>query len=148
MESNRKRRSFMKSKLMPFYRASSKPSSNNYNNNNNNNNNCSSNTLQYKVMNKPNQSSPSAASVGFLVHQDYLITQPKPKVSFVMSSHGGGGGGGGGRDSSVVQLEKLYGGVAVDEGVDSKAANYISMVQERFKLERVNSERVKCQDKS
>ncbi|XP_062104575.1 uncharacterized protein LOC133815794 [Humulus lupulus] len=144
MESNRKRRGFMKGKLMPFYRAS-KPSSNN------------NNSMQYmtmsssttKVVNKPNQSSPSAASVGFLVHQDYLIAQPKPKVSFVLPAAHHDYGGGGGRDSSVVQRESLYGGVTVDEGVDSKAANYISMVQERFKLERVNSERmIKCQDKS
>ena len=126
MESNRKRRGFMKGKLMPFYRAA-KPSST---------------SVQYmtssnKVM-KPSQSCPSAASVGFLVHQDYAVTQPKPKVSFILPDTS--------RDS-LVQFESLY-GVAVDESVDSKAATYISSVQERFNLERVNSERpsIKCQD--
>ncbi|PON95398.1 hypothetical protein TorRG33x02_089200 [Trema orientale] len=126
MESNRKRRGFMKGKLMPFYRAA-KPNSS-----------TTTTTVQYTSKVKPSQSSPSAASVGFLVHQDYVIAQPKPKISFILPPES--------RDS-VVQLDNLY-GVAVDESVDSKAASYISSVQERFKLERVNSERmIKCQDK-
>ncbi|KAF7801723.1 hypothetical protein G2W53_040834 [Senna tora] len=51
---------------------------------------------------------------GYVSHQDCIMTQPKPKVSF----------------------EDTY-----DESVDAKAASYISKVQERFKLERLNSER-------
>ncbi|PON61286.1 hypothetical protein PanWU01x14_146630 [Parasponia andersonii] len=125
MESNRKRRGFMKGKLMPFYRATKLNSS-------------TTTTVQYTSKVKPSQSSPSAASVGFSVHQDYVIAQPKPKVSFILPHES--------RDS-VVQLDNLY-GMAVDETVDSKAASYIYSVQERFKLERVNSERmIKCQDK-
>lgn len=120
MESNRKRRGFMKGKLMPFYRAA-KPNSS-----------TTTTTVQYTSKVKPSQSSPAAASVGFLVHQDYVIAQAKPKVSFILPAES--------RDS-VVQLENLY-GVAVDESVDSKAATYISTVQERFKLERINSERI------
>ena len=121
MESNRKRRGFMKGKLMPFYRAA-KPNSST----------TTTTTVQYTSKVKPSQSSPAAASVGFLVHQDYVIAQAKPKVSFILPAES--------RDS-VVQLENLY-GVAVDESVDSKAATYISTVQERFKLERINSERI------
>lgn len=92
----------MKGKLVAFYRADHKTTSS---------------TVQFgsgKV--KPSQSSPSTTST-------YVIAQPKPNVSFVMSDTG--------RD-----LENLY-GVAVDECVDVKAASYISSVQERFKLERV-----------
>lgn len=104
MESNRKRRGFMKGKLMPFYRAA-KPSNS---------------TVQYstsKVV-KPSQSS---ASVAFLHVQDCVVSaQPKQKVSFILPE--------------------------TDDAVDMKAATYITSVQERFKLERVNSERVKCQE--
>lgn len=131
MESNRKRRGFMKGKLMPLYRAA-KP------NNTSSSSTTTTTTVQYTSKVKPSQSSPSAASVGYLAHQDYAIAHPKPKVSFILPAEN--------RDS-LVQLENLY-GVAVDESVDSKAATYISTVQERFKLERVNSERVKCSDKS
>lgn len=111
MEANRKRRGFLKGKLMSFNRAAPKPSS----------------TVQYTSKVKPSQSSPSTASVEFLF-------QPKQKVSFIVPA----------ADSS--QYEKLY-GVAADDAIDMKAGIFISSVQERFKLERVNSERVnKCQD--
>ncbi|KAJ9135510.1 hypothetical protein P3X46_032688 [Hevea brasiliensis] len=123
MESNRKRRGFMKGKLMPFYR-SPKPSSPN---------------LQYtssKVI-KPSQSSPSTPSVGFFVHQDYIIAPPKQnKVSFIIPPAPDSN-----RDK-LTPFDKVY-GVPGDESVDIKAASYISSVQERFKLERSNSERIK-----
>ncbi|KAG6716238.1 hypothetical protein I3842_04G038700 [Carya illinoinensis] len=97
MEANRKRRGFVKGKLMPFHGSATKPSS----------------TVQYissKV--KLNQSSPSTADpLGFLC-----------------------------------KYENLYGSLAADESVDTKAATYISSVRERFKLERMNSERKKSQD--
>lgn len=48
-----------------------------------------------------------------------------------------------GRDI-VRRLEEIYGDG--DEHVDTKASIYISAVQERFKLERVNSERINFQD--
>lgn len=107
MESNRKRRGFIKGKLaMPFYRVS-KPSST---------------TVQYSSKVKPNQTSPLAASVGFMVDQEYVIPPPNRKVAFIIPAENG-------RDP-MVKFDGLY----VDEGVDAKAANYISCVQERFKL--------------
>lgn len=102
MESNRKRRGLIKAKLgLPFYKAA-KPGS--------------PAAVQYstKAMD---------ASVGYVVHQEYIITLPKPKISFVIPEKG--------RDS----FESAYG----DEAVDLKAANYISSVQERFKLEQIGS---------
>ncbi|KAH7518917.1 uncharacterized protein LOC125424289 [Ziziphus jujuba] len=124
MESSRKRRGFIKGKLMPFYRAA-KPSS----------------TVQYtsKVI-KPSQSSPSASSVGYVHVQDYVISGqlPTKKVSFMLPENS--------RESTFGQLDGTIYGVACDEAVDMKAASYISSVQERFKLERINSERPKCQD--
>ncbi|KAJ9152708.1 hypothetical protein P3X46_026243 [Hevea brasiliensis] len=106
MESNSKRSGFMKGELMPFYR-SPKPSSSN---------------LQYTcIVIKPSQSSPSAPSVGFLVHQEYIIAPPKQNKGYTY-------------------------GVPGDESVDMKAASYISSVQERFKLEQSNSERIKHDD--
>ncbi|KAJ7971712.1 Dynein heavy chain 1, axonemal [Quillaja saponaria] len=135
MESNRKRsRGLIKGKLFPFYREA-KP--------------CA--TLHYtsSINNvKPNQSSPSTASVGFRVHhQDYFIThQPKPKVSFLVPATASGAAnninncrdrdGDGDRDN-VGQLNED------DESVDLRAATYIACVQERFKLERINSEKIK-----
>ncbi|KAG2710626.1 hypothetical protein I3843_04G036300 [Carya illinoinensis] len=128
MEANRKRRGFVKGKLMPFHRSATKPSS----------------TVQYissKV--KLNQSSPSTADpLGFLVHQDYVVAQPKQKaVSFIVPPDHNN------RDLIVLsKYENLYGSLAADESVDTKAATYISSVRERFKLERMNSERKKSQD--
>ncbi|KAK7855001.1 uncharacterized protein LOC112033429 [Quercus suber] len=115
MEANRgKRRGFVKGKLMPFYRAA-KPSS----------------TVQYTTKVKPSQSSPSTASVEFLVHQDYYVfAQPKQKVAFIVQDNS--------RDL-ISPYDNLY-GMPGDESVDTKAASYISSVQERFKLERINSE--------
>ncbi|XP_059639860.1 uncharacterized protein LOC132282270 [Cornus florida] len=108
MECNRsKRRGFLKGKLaMSFYKAA-KPSST---------------TPQYKPS---HYSSPSTASVGFIVNQERVIPQPKPNVSFVVPDFG--------HDSYAAKFDNLY-GVAADEGVDLKAATYISCVQERFKL--------------
>ncbi|XP_041002320.1 uncharacterized protein LOC121248032 [Juglans microcarpa x Juglans regia] len=121
MEANRKRRGFIKGKLMSFQRAA-KPSS----------------IVQYTSKAKPSQSSPSTASVGFLVHQDYVVSQPKQKVSFMVPADNS-------RDLISSQYyDSLY-GIAADETVDTKAATYISSVQERFKLERMKSEHKKCQ---
>ncbi|KAJ4830209.1 hypothetical protein Tsubulata_035743 [Turnera subulata] len=117
MEANRKRRSssgFMKSKLIPFYR-SAKSSSN----------------MQYSSSKvKPSQTS-ATASVGYVVHPDYIVApQNKQKVSFIVPAdyH---------RDK-LSQFDKFF-GVAGDVCVDSKATSYISSVQERFKLEGINS---------
>lgn len=97
MESNRKRRGLIKTKLgLPFYKAA-KPGT----------------TSQ--------MASKQAVAAGYVAHQEYIITLPKPKISF-----GGGAFG--------------------DDAVDLKAADYISSVQERFKLEMINSDRTECQD--
>ncbi|ONI19962.1 hypothetical protein PRUPE_3G308000 [Prunus persica] len=118
MESNRKRRGFMKGKLMPFYRAA-KPSTT---------------SMQYSSKVKPSQASPNTAaySVGFM---DYVIAaQPNQTVSFIVPAAD--------HSSQLKQQfdHKHYGAAAAgDESVDIKAATYISSVQERFKLERINS---------
>lgn len=119
MEANRKRnRGILKGKLAPFHRTTvPKPAS--------------SSTVQYTTTKvNPKQSSPSPASVGFVVHQDYAITQPNPKVSIVVVDN---------KSDLVSHLEELY-GVPADESVDTKAGLYISMVQQRLTLERVNTE--------
>ncbi|KAJ6965464.1 hypothetical protein NC652_003368 [Populus alba x Populus x berolinensis] len=122
MESNRKRKGFTKGKLMLFYRSSPKPSSN----------------VQYSSKVKPSQTSPTTASVGY-VNRDYMIAPQKQVVSFIVpaaDSH---------RDK-LSQFDTFF-GVVGDVSVDTKATSYISSVQERFKLERVNSERKQLEDK-
>lgn len=135
MESNRKlRKGFMKTKLaMSFYRAAkpsppmpytTKPKPNNPN---------SATQIRDTITPQPKQNiAPStASSVGFIVNQDQVTPQAKQKVSFVIPDNG--------RDS-YQKFESPY-GVGGDESVDLKAASYISCVQERFRLERLNSER-------
>ncbi|KAJ6754485.1 hypothetical protein OIU79_027159 [Salix purpurea] len=116
MESNRKRKGFTKGKLMVFYRSPPKPSSN----------------VQYTSKLKPSQTSPAAASVGY-VNQDYMIAPQKQVVSFMVPAADY-------HREKLSQFDKFF-GVAGDVSVDTKATRYISSVQERFKLERVNSER-------
>ncbi|KAI4350497.1 hypothetical protein L6164_004948 [Bauhinia variegata] len=118
METNRQRsRGLLKGKLMPFYRTP-KPSP----------------TVQYAAAAKPSPTvqytatKPSPTSL--FVVQDCVISQPKPKDYI---------------KPNLMTLEEIY-SVAVDESVDTKAAKYISLVQERLKLERVNPERVKYQN--
>ncbi|KAK4754661.1 hypothetical protein SAY87_002765 [Trapa incisa] len=86
MESSRKRRGLIKTKLgLPFYKTA-KPGSTN------------------QLVSK------QAMTVGYVGYQEYIISLPKPNLS-------------------------------VDGAVDLKATDYISSVQERFKLEMINSER-------
>ncbi|KAL2505410.1 Uncharacterized protein Adt_21031 [Abeliophyllum distichum] len=73
---------------------------------------------------------PSATSVGFIVNQDQVFPQQMQKVSIVIAD--------GGRNSNG-KLDNFY-SVAGDDSVDAKAAKYISSVQGRW-LEHVNSER-------
>ncbi|OMO85404.1 hypothetical protein CCACVL1_10205 [Corchorus capsularis] len=120
--SNRKRRGgFIKGKLTPFYRAA-KPAA--------------STVMQYTTKVKPNLVSSTATSISFRVHQDYMISQPK-QVSFILPADK--------NRENLTQIDNFF-GVPGDESVDIKAASYISSVQERFKLERCNSERVKLQE--
>ncbi|XP_054796908.1 uncharacterized protein LOC129302196 [Prosopis cineraria] len=121
MEANQKRsRGFFKGKLMPFHRVP-KPAA----------------TAQTRVMKANQPTACPAASVGILVHQDYAIARPKPKVSILVA--------GSRCDVMSQRWEEVY-GMAGDESVDTKAAIYISTVQERLKLEHLNSERIPIQD--
>ena len=106
MEANRNRnRGILKGKLLPFYREP-KPSP----------------IVQCK---KPVQSSPSHASVGYLVPKssDFVVSKPKRKV-FALADN----------SRLASHLEEIY-GIAGDESVDIKAATYISSFQERLRLE-------------
>ncbi|XP_050383954.1 uncharacterized protein LOC126800606 [Argentina anserina] len=135
MESNRKRRGFMKGKLVPFYRAS-KPSSISTTTTNTTSKQSS---MQYMMSSKvkPSQAYPLPSSVGFLVHnhKDYHViatqaqAQPKQKITFIVPpSH----------DRKQQQQQQVDHNLVGDDMVDMKAATYISSVQERFKLERNN----------
>ncbi|KAI4387907.1 hypothetical protein MLD38_000293 [Melastoma candidum] len=113
MDSNRKRRGFIKGKLAaPFYKTSKSVS-----------------TASYLTKAAPT------------VHQDHLTLTPhhqqKHKLSFMIPDKG--------VDTTLVHYDMLF-GTAGDEAVDMKAAKYISTVQERFKLERVNSGRFACEE--
>lgn len=66
-----------------------------------------------------------------IMNQEKVNPQPNHKVSYVIPPKTGTYG----------VFDNPY-GVVVDEGVDAKAATYISSVQERFKLEHLNTERV------
>ncbi|KAI4339656.1 hypothetical protein MLD38_024573 [Melastoma candidum] len=74
-----------------------------------------------------------------VVHQDRLSLTPhhqqKHKMSFMIPDKG--------VEMTLVHCDKLF-GTAGDEAVDVKATRYISTVQERFKLEYVNSGRIVC----
>ncbi|XP_011009188.1 PREDICTED: uncharacterized protein LOC105114367 [Populus euphratica] len=111
MESNRKRKGFVKGKLMRFYRSSSKPSSN----------------VQYSSKVKPSQTSPAIASVGYVVHHDYTIAPQKQVVSFIVPASDN-------RQDKLSQFDEFF-GVGGDVRIDTMATSYISSVQERFKLE-------------
>ncbi|KAL9404285.1 hypothetical protein Peur_001257 [Populus x canadensis] len=121
MESNRKRKGFTKGKLMLFYRSSPKPSSN----------------VQYSSKVKPSQTSLTAASVGYVNHD--MIAPQKQVVSFIVPAADN-------HRDKLSQFDKFF-GVVGDVSVDTKATSYISSVQERFKLERINSERKQLEDK-
>ncbi|KAK4417911.1 hypothetical protein Salat_2203800 [Sesamum alatum] len=136
MESNRsKRRSFSKSKIvMSLYRAT-KPSSaplQPHSGKPPKPNSSSSPTSLEFVANQPikPKASPAASAtagspVGFIiVNQDQVFPQQTPKVAFVVTER---------KPDSYRKLENYYGGVAEDDGVDAKAAKYISSVRERFK---------------
>lgn len=73
--------------------------------------------------------STAASSVGtVIVNQDHL---PKHVTTTTV-------GGDSYNAAAADRIDALYGGVQVDEGVDLKAANYISSVLERFRLEYSN----------
>lgn len=125
MESNGKlRKGIMKAKLtMSFYRAA-KPSPMSYSTSNpklyDNNNDVANQIGDMIIPDQPKQNiAPSTAStVGYIIDQD--------QVSFVIPPDNRT------RDSFRKNFENP---------IDVRAASYISCVQERFKLERLNSER-------
>ncbi|KAK1423235.1 hypothetical protein QVD17_18532 [Tagetes erecta] len=122
MDSNTKmRKGFMKGKLvMAFYRAS-KPSTN----------------MQPYTTNAANINATKTVKTRLpppssLIMNQEKMNPPPPKhkvVSYVIPQTTGTYG----------VFDNPY-GVVVDEGVDAKAATYISCVQERFKLEHVSAE--------
>ncbi|GMH06858.1 hypothetical protein Nepgr_008698 [Nepenthes gracilis] len=115
MDSNVKRRGLIKVKLMPLslYKAVKTPPA--------------AHSMS-KI--KPKQSSPAAASVGYLVNQD-MKPQTLQQVSFIVSPDDG--------EDSIGHVDNYFGAIA-DERVNMKAAHYISCVRERFRLERINSD--------
>ncbi|KAE8706296.1 DNA double-strand break repair rad50 ATPase [Hibiscus syriacus] len=84
----------------------------------------------------PNQASATTAPFSLRVHRDYNVSQPKQVSFFVPADK---------KRENLSQIDTFF-GVAGDEAVDIKAATYISLVQERFKLEPNNSEQVKLQE--
>ncbi|KAL1531556.1 hypothetical protein AAHA92_31682 [Salvia divinorum] len=79
---------------------------------------------------KPDSSSLAPTAAGFIIVKQDQVFPPhhKPKVAFAAVA---------GRDA---KLDSFYGGSGGDEAVDAKAARYISTVQERFRLELINSD--------
>uniref|UniRef100_A0A803KWL8 Uncharacterized protein n=1 Tax=Chenopodium quinoa TaxID=63459 RepID=A0A803KWL8_CHEQI len=115
MDSQQNRKGFIKGKLFSFTRASKSSQNVHYSNN----------------RMRPNLSSASVPSITYLVdHQDFN-SQPRQKVSLFVPEY---------TYKSVNEFESYFSTVD-DENVNMKAASYISSVRERFKLERINSER-------
>ncbi|KMT09669.1 hypothetical protein BVRB_6g131190 [Beta vulgaris subsp. vulgaris] len=119
MESQHKRRGFLRGKLLSFSRTSK-----------------SSASAQYTSRIRPNLSSASVPSITYVVEHQDLKPQPRQKVSYLVPEYD---------YNSVNQFESYFSTVA-DENVNMKAVSYISTVKERFKLERINSERKICRD--
>ncbi|KNA04150.1 hypothetical protein SOVF_202350 [Spinacia oleracea] len=115
MESQQKRKSFITGKLLSFTRTSK-----------------SSSDVQYNSRVKPNWVCTSVPSITYLVDHQDSKPQPRQKVSFLAVSE---------YDYNVLNGFESYISTAGDENVNMKASSYISSVRERFKLERINSER-------
>ncbi|XP_042478925.1 uncharacterized protein LOC122059918 [Macadamia integrifolia] len=118
MEANRKRKAFMKAKMVVAIYRAAKPSSN---------------TVQYSSKVKPTPSS------SFVVDEDnFSIPAPKPKLSDANSESF--------HDHSINgYMNNLY-GAGGDENVDMRAASYISCVQERFRHEHADTDWRKYQE--
>ncbi|KAG6391872.1 hypothetical protein SASPL_149635 [Salvia splendens] len=81
----------------------------------------------YRSSAKPKPDSSSTTAGFIIVKQDQVFPHHMPKVAFAAVP---------GRDT---KLDNFYSGSS-DEAVDAKAARYISAVQERFRLELINSD--------
>ncbi|GAB2253964.1 hypothetical protein Droror1_Dr00021773 [Drosera rotundifolia] len=113
MESAGKRRGLMKGKLMSsLYRAA-----------------CSS---QHTKKVKPKH---AASSIGYVMNQDIMKPQPMHNVSYILPTDDVMTGY---SHDSMSQLGGYFCAVD-DERVNMKAANYISCVRERFRVEGINS---------
>ncbi|GLT27225.1 hypothetical protein SLA2020_022400 [Shorea laevis] len=115
MESNsdNKRRGWsIKAKLMPFYRTQPKSAT-------------PAVPYSSKVV-MPNQT-----TTAFLVQPDHYmqisLAKQKAVSNFIVPT----------TDANLDKFDKFFGGTG-DESVDTRASTYISSVQERFKLERIN----------
>ncbi|CAI9763128.1 unnamed protein product [Fraxinus pennsylvanica] len=79
----------------------------------------------------PQQIHQTKQAAGLIVNQEQVFPQQVQKVPIVVQEKG---------QDSYGKLDNFY-SMAGDECIDAKAASYISSVQERFRLEHVNSER-------
>ncbi|CAI9260092.1 unnamed protein product [Lactuca saligna] len=117
--STKMRKGFMKGKLvMSFYRASRPPTTT-----------TTTTTTTVKTSHNMTTSQkmiPPPSSL--IMNQEKVNPQPKHSVSYVIPQTTGTYG----------MFDNPY-GVTVDEAVDAKATSYISCVQERFKLEHVDT---------
>ncbi|KAM3250728.1 hypothetical protein P3S67_023152 [Capsicum chacoense] len=91
-------------------------------------------------------SSSSTATVDFILNQDQVSIPQKPKISFYIppvaeNTTDQQEYSNSTKSSGTTSTTYNYAKMLDNECVDLKAANYISSVQERFKLERINSER-------
>ncbi|XP_060192617.1 uncharacterized protein LOC132622101 [Lycium barbarum] len=84
--------------------------------------------------------SSSSAGVDFIMNQEQVTIPHKPKISFYISPTPESTDREYSNSSTTATTYSNYAKVD-NENVDLKAANYISSVQERFRLERINSER-------
>ncbi|KAL4192385.1 hypothetical protein AMTRI_Chr06g194050 [Amborella trichopoda] len=121
MESNRKPRGFIKGKLVMSLHRASKP------------------TSPVQNSNKVNPSPPTT-SVQFVIDKKSTIPQIAQKKTIDAKANEVG------RFNSFESNTIVSGGGNGEESVDKRAEVYISYVQERFRLERVESDRRKFQD--
>lgn len=86
-------------------------------------------------------SSTTTAAVDFILNQDQVTIPHKPKISFYVPPDQSTDSSSS-NSSSTTTATTYYANTMLDnDSVDLKAASYISSVQERFRLERTNSER-------
>ncbi|GMH23872.1 hypothetical protein Nepgr_025715 [Nepenthes gracilis] len=110
MDSNNKRRGFVKPKLMSSISRAA-------------------NHFTSKVVRAPNRSS---SSVSYIANLD-MAPQPVYTASTVIFSDGGLV-----HDDNTGQLGEYFGAIA-DDRIDMKAASYINCVRERFRIEQTQS---------
>ncbi|KAF5205747.1 Gamma carbonic anhydrase-like 1 protein [Thalictrum thalictroides] len=132
MDSGRKRKgsSFMKGKLVMFYRTPEKPTT----------------SVQYNTSKVKPSPPPSTTTVGYLVDQEFLVPASNKKVSFVKSSDHGictretkgygiyGGGGGAAGQVTVCDGSSVWNGSVLRGDLNKITIGFCSNVQERSVL--------------